>query len=355
MPITIGTHRVGPEEPLFVIAELGINHGGDLDRALALVDGAATAGASAIKLQCFHADQLIADRCPPPRHLDIGSMREFFRGFELGPEAYEAIFTLARASGLAVMATAFDAEAIDMLEALDCDAYKVASGDLTHDRLIERLAATGRPLVLSTGMSAMAEVADAWAWARACGAREIALLHCVSAYPVPSGNENLLAIATLRDAFDLPVGLSDHGTDPLAAALTVALGGRLYEKHLRLEEDPNAADAAVSVTPSGLGELIESARRASRQLGDGAKVCQAAESANRVPSRRSLYARHALQAGERVTADAIVALRPASGLDPRRWRQLVGVTLDRDIAAGAPFVEADLDENRDRQEYRGVA
>jgi sialic acid synthase SpsE len=355
MSITIGHRRVGPEEPLFVIAELGINHGGDLERALALVDAAATAGASAVKLQCFHADQLIADRCPPPRHLDIGSMRDYFRRFELGPEAHEAIFTLARASGLAVMATPFDAEAVEMLEMLDCDAYKIASGDLTHDRLIERVAATGRPVVLSTGMSAIAEVADAWAWARACGARQIALLHCVSAYPVPAGSENLSAVATLRDAFDVPVGLSDHGTDPLSVAIAVTLGGSLYERHLMLEGQTDAADAAVSVTPSQLADLIESAHRVRRQMGDGVKVCQPAESSNLAPSRRSLYAGRALQAGERVTPDAIVALRPATGLDPRRWRQLVGVTLERDIAEGAPFVEADVERDAGQQEYRGVA
>jgi sialic acid synthase SpsE len=242
-----------------------------------------------------------------------------------------------------------------MLERLDCDAYKVASGDLTHDRLIERVSATGRPIVLSTGMSSIAEVADAWAWARACGARDVAILHCVSAYPVPVGSENLAAVATLAEAFDLPVGLSDHGTDPLSAALTVALGGRLYEKHLMLEGQQDAPDAAVSVTPSELAALIASAERARQMLGDGVKTCQEVEAANVGPSRRSLYASRRLEAGERVTADAIIALRPANGLDPRRWRQLVGARLERPVAEGTPFAEADLQRSSDHREYRGVA
>ncbi len=156
MTFTIGHHTIGADHPLFSSAELGLNHGGDLDCALALVDAAAHAGASAIKLQSFHADELVATRCPPPAHVDLGSMRDFFRRFELDEAAHEAIVSLARARGLAVMSTPFDADSVAMLERLECDAYKIASGDLTHDRLIERVAATGRPVVLSTGMASMA-------------------------------------------------------------------------------------------------------------------------------------------------------------------------------------------------------
>lgn len=355
MSFRIGPHVVGPEHPLFVIAEIGINHAGDVDTALALVDAAANAGVSAIKLQSFHADQLVGRECPPPAHVDFGSMREFFRRFELDADAHAAIAARARSRGLAFMSTPFDADAVDMLEGLECDAYKIASGDLTHDRLIERVAATGRPVVVSTGLSSLGEVADAWAWARACGARDLALLHCVSAYPVPTGSDNLAAIRTLADAFDVPVGLSDHGTDPLVAPLAVALGACLYERHVMLAGQRDVGDNAVSSSPAELSGIVQAAERARGLLGDGVKRCLPAEAPNLEASRRSLYATRDLAPGERVTPDAVMALRPAAGLDPRRWRQLVGTRLQRAVPAGSPFLDADLGRSSERREYRGVA
>ena len=355
MSFTIGPHAIGHEHPLFVIAELGLNHGGHVDTALALVDAAANAGASAVKLQSFHADQLVQVQCPPPAHVDLGSMREFFRRFELDIDAHVAIAARARSRGLAFMSTPFDADAVDMLEELDCDAYKIASGDLTHDRLIERVAATGRPVVLSTGLSSLGEVADAWAWARACGARDLALLHCVSAYPVPAGSDNLSAIRTLEDAFDVLVGLSDHGTDALAAPLAVALGACLYERHVMLAGQRDICDHAVSSSPAELTGIVQAAARTRRLLGDGVKRCLPAEAPNLDASRRSLYATRDLAPGDRVTSDSVIALRPAAGLDPRRWRQLIGTRLQRAVPAGSPFLDADLGRSAERREYRGVA
>jgi sialic acid synthase SpsE len=340
--IEIGTRRAGAGAPLFVIAEIGLNHGGSVDRALQMVDAAAAAGASAVKLQTIVADGLVAAGAPAPAHVAAESMRDFFAAFELDEAAHLAIAARARERGLTLMATPFSIAAVDMLERVGIDAYKIASGDLTWDALIRRCAATRKPLVISTGMSAISEVGRATACARLGGAAAIALLHCVSAYPVPRGSENLRAIATLADAFRLPVGLSDHGDDDFAMPLAVAMGASLYERHLVLAKDDGSIDAAVSSTPEELAALIGTAARAATALGAGEKSCLPAEAVNLQASRRGLYAVRSLAAGECVGPADVVALRPAIGLDVTRVHLLVGVRVGRDIEAGTPFLERDL-------------
>jgi N,N'-diacetyllegionaminate synthase len=223
MFLDIAGRRIGPGQPLFVIAELGLNHGGSLEQALALVDAAAAAGASAVKLQTFRADELVAAGCPAPAHVPQASLRDFFRQFELDKEAHRAVAERAKTRGLAFMATPFSCASVDLLEEVGVDALKIASGDLTYKRLIQRCAQTGLPLVISTGMSTLAETSHAIGWARAAGGRSISLLHCVSSYPVPDGSQNLRAIETLGRAFGQPVGHSDHARNTAANTINVAL------------------------------------------------------------------------------------------------------------------------------------
>jgi sialic acid synthase SpsE len=341
--IVIGGRRAGAGAPLFVIAEIGLNHGGSLDRALALVDAAAAAGASAVKLQTLFADGLVAPGAPAPAHVDARNLQAFFAAFELDEPAHHAIAARAREHGLALMATPFCERAVDLLERVGIDAYKIASGDLTWDRLVRRCAQTRKPLVMSTGMAGLSEAGRATACARVGGAAGIALLHCVSAYPVPRGSENLRAIATLAEAFRLPAGLSDHGDDPFAAPLAVAMGASLYERHLVLSADDGSIDAAVSSTPAEFAAIVAVAERARLALGTGEKRCLPAEAVNVCASRRALYATRSLSAGDIVGAADVIALRPASGLDVNRIDQLVGTRLTRDVAAGMPFLESDLD------------
>jgi N,N'-diacetyllegionaminate synthase len=347
MCIEIGSRRVGRGEPLFVIAELGLNHGGSLDTALALVEAAADAGASAIKLQTIESDKLVAESCPAPAHVAATSLRDFFRQFELDEPAHRAVAAAARSRGLAVMSTPFSEGAVDMLDRIGCDALKIASGDITHRRLIERAAATRRPLVISTGMSDLTDVAAALGWARGAGAKSVALLHCVSSYPVPRGSENLAAIVELSRVFQVPVGLSDHTTEPMAAALSVALGASVYERHFVLNGEMAGVDAAVSATPEQLRLIVGAAAQARAALGPGRKSCLPAESVNVLASRRSLYALRTLEAGEVVTEDAVGALRPAAGLDASRWFDLVGVRLSRTVQAGTVFLESDIEANHE--------
>jgi len=341
--IRIGGRLVGANQPPFVIAEIGLNHRGSLDRALALVDAAARAGASAIKLQTLTPGGLVVPGAPAPVHVNARSMSEFFRQFELDEHAHRQIVARGRALGLAVLATPLSLEAVDLLERVGIDAYKIASGDITWERLIRRCGETRKPVVISTGMAALLEAARAVACARFSGASGIALLHCVSAYPVPEGSENLRAVATLADAFNLPVGLSDHSADTSSWPLAVALGASIYERHIVLSADDGSIDAAVSSDPVQLAAAIRAGARAAEAAGSGVKMCLPAEAPNRTPSRRGLYARRTMAAGEVVMPADIVALRPAIGVAVSREPELIGVTLSRDIEAGMAFLESDLD------------
>jgi sialic acid synthase SpsE len=340
--LRIGGRVVGDGAPLFVVAEIGLNHGGSLDRALALVDAAASAGASAVKVQALTAAALVAPGAPAPVHVDAESMVDFFRRFELDETAYRRLAERARGRGLAFMATPLSLDAVAMLEHVGTDAYKIASGDITWQRLVERCGETGKPVVISTGMATVAEAERALLWARHAGASGVAVLHCVSAYPIPPGSENLRAINTLAMACGAVVGLSDHGTDTFAAPLAVAMGAALYERHLVLYAADGSVDAEVSSTPEELAAVVRTAARATAALGTGRKSCAPAERGNLGPSRRGLYARHALAAGQIVTEDDVVALRPAVGLGAERQAWLVGRRLARDVAAGMPVHEADV-------------
>ena len=342
MPLEIGGRRIGRRYPVFVIAEIGLNHGGRVDRAIELVEAAAWAGASAVKLQSIEAAQLVARNCPAPAHVNAASLQEFFAGFELDADEHRAVVARARSHGMAVLSTPFSENVIPMLESLELDAYKIASGDLTYDRLIVRAARTGRPLILSTGMSELGEVSRALQVATTAGASELAVLHCVSAYPTPPDAENLRAIATLAESTGVPTGLSDHGSGLLSAVAGAALGACIYERHLVLEADDDAIDRAVSSTPAELKEIIAALGQTRAALGDGIKRCQPAERPNTVPSRRGLYAARTLAAGQRLTAADIAVLRPASDLAPDKIESLVGSVLTRPMTPGEAFVPGDL-------------
>jgi N-acetylneuraminate synthase/N,N'-diacetyllegionaminate synthase len=333
---------VGGDADVFVIAEIGLNHNGSLAAALALVDAAAEAGAAAVKLQTLRADGLVAAHCPPPAHVDVSSLRDFFRAFELDEAAHAEIARAARARGLAFLSTPFDLDAVDLLERVGVDAFKIASGDLTHRALIERVARTGRPLVMSTGMSTLDEVGVALAWARAAGATQVAVLHCVSAYPTPPGSENLRAVTTLAVACGVPAGLSDHSPSADALSVLPALGGSIYERHLVEADGSDAIDRAVSSTPAELRAAIEAARRTRRALGDGAKTCLPAEEGNRHGSRRGLYTARALCRGQVLTDRDVVALRPADGIAASDVHAVIGVAVARDLATGQAITWDDL-------------
>lgn len=351
----IAGRPVGPGHPLFVIAEIGLNHGGSPDRALALVDAVADAGASAVKLQTLFADDLVAAGCPAPAHVASASLRDFFRAFELDEAAHRAIARRTRERGLAFMATPFSLDAVALLARVGVDALKIASGDLTWDALVACAARVGVPLVASTGMATLDEAAHALAVARQAGGHRAAVLHCVSSYPVPRGSENLGAIATLRDALAVPVGLSDHGDDDFAVPLAVALGASVYERHVVLAHGDGSIDDAVSSTPRELARIVEVAARTRAALGDGIKRCQPVEAVNVIPSRRGLYAARRLDPGHVIVDTDLVALRPSHAMGAGRLGEVVGRRLARPLAAGAPLDETVLEAEPPARRPRVVA
>lgn len=342
MRLEIGGRPIGADHPVFVVAEIGLNHGGDVQCALDMVDAAASAGASAVKLQSLVADTLVAAHCPAPAHVAATSLREFFAAFELDLDAHRAVVTRARACGLAVMTTPFSLAILPALEELGFDAYKIASGDLTFDPLIAAAARTGRPLVISTGMGELEEVHHALDVARRNGAGGLAVLHCVSAYPTPPESENLRAVATLVRATGVPTGLSDHGAGLASAVAAVSLGACIYERHFVLAGSADAIDRAVSSTPDELRAIVQAVEHTRRALGRGVKQCLPAERPNIIPSRRGLYATRALRPGQRIGPDDVAALRPMSEVEPARLGLLIGQTASRAVAAGEAFRLSDL-------------
>ena len=341
LPAEIAGQNIGAGAPMRVIAEIGLNHNGDADLAHRLVDACADAGAWAIKLQVFDADELLIAGAPAPAHVRADSLRAFFAQFELQGPAYAALMAHARARGLVTIATAFDSAAVEMLLAIGIDAFKVASGDLTHVLLIEQVARTGLPVILSTGMSIESDIWNAVGWAVGAGTRSLALLHCVSAYPAPDAQQNLRAVATLAREYKLPTGLSDHGMGGDAALLAYAQGATLYERHVYLP-GTDAIDAPVSSTPEQLRDIVVRLARAHDAMGDGRREPVEAEHANIIPSRRGLYARRAIAAGNTIAAEDVVALRPAGALGAEYARDLIGSRAPRAIAAAAAFEPGDL-------------
>ena len=341
--MVVAGRRIGNGAPLFVVAEIGLNHGGEVDRALSMVDSAARAGVSAIKLQTLDADRLVAPACPAPMHVQAASLADFFAQFELDPEAHRLVAARAHQRGVAFVSTPFDEGAVRMLCDAGCDALKIASGDVTHLRLVETAARTGLPLIVSTGMSSLEEVSAAVACARDVGARHVALLHCVSAYPTPSDSANLSAIATLAAHFHVPVGLSDHGSDALAPALAVALGASIYERHFVSRFDDQAVDRAVSSCADEFADIVVLAGRARSLLGHGRKECLAAEAGNVTASRRGVYACRDLAAGTLLGEADLVMLRPLSEVPAQRWRQLLGRRLRVPVSAGTAVPLAALE------------
>jgi N,N'-diacetyllegionaminate synthase len=327
--------------PVFAIAEIGLNHGGSFARACEMVDAAARAGASAIKLQSIVADQLVSDDARLG-HVGTASLRSFFRTLELDWEAHRALVERAHQQGLVAMTTPFAVSDVPRLAEMGFDAFKVASGDLTYGALVCAVASTGRPMVLSSGMSTIADVARAMALATRAGASQLAVLHCVSAYPTPVADENLRAIVTLRQACGVPVGLSDHGRGLASAIAAVALGATLYERHLVLPGDAHAVDQAVSSTPGELAAIVAAMEDTRVALGDGVKVCRPAERRNVAASRRGLYSTRALPAGHRILGSDVIALRPSTELVPADEALVVGATLRRAMRAGEAFHPADM-------------
>lgn len=338
--ISIAGRPIGPGHPPYVIAELSANHNGSLERALQTIDEAQRCGADAIKLQTYTADTMTID-CDGPGFLIKGGLWDGFKLYDLYKWAqtpykwHETLFRHARERGITVFSTPFDDTAVDLLESLDAPAYKIASFELTDLGLIDRVARTGKPMIMSTGMASEAEIDEAVRTARAAGCRELALLHCVSSYPAPIEQANLRQLPELGRRFGVVPGLSDHTMGTTAAVAAVALGACVIEKHFTLSRADKGPDSEFSLDPTELERLCKEARDAWGALGRmGFERCQA-ESASRV-FRRSIYFVRDLPAGATVSSSDIRCIRPGLGLPPKHLGQLLGKRLKVAVARGTP-------------------
>lgn len=319
---------------VLVIAEIGNNHEGDFEVARELVRMAAESGVDAVKFQTFRADRFVSSS-------DEARFARMQR-FELTPEQFGTLAEDARANGLLFLSTPLDLPSADVLEPL-VDAFKVASGDNTFWPLLERIARTKKPVIVSVGLSELEQIEETVRFLGDHESGELALLHCVSSYPVEPGEANVRAVVALADAFDCTVGYSDHTVGLEAALLSVALGARIVEKHFTLDNAySDFRDHQLSLDPADMRKLVDGVRRAEVMLGAGGTTVQPSERENAPAMRRSIVAAANLAAGHVIGASDLMWIRPGGGLEPGREDELVGRTLVRDVRFGEQFALTDV-------------
>ncbi len=331
----IADRPVGGDAPCLIIAEAGVGHFGDVALGLDLVDLAAHAGADVFKTQIFDVDELIS--------ADLPDWRDRLRPRNLPFEGFAALKQRCDEHGLLFMATSHDEAHLDWLERLDVPAIKVGSGERNNPLFLQRLAELGRPMVVSTGMYAEADVLEALEACALGGCERVALLHCVTSYPAAAEDINLAAMDRLAELFEGPVGYSDHAADDLALLAAVARGAQVVEKHITLPRGvPNAQDWKASAGPEDLQRLIERIRRVEAMIGHGRKEPAAAEKAGEQWALKSVVAARDLAAGQELAREDLVAKRPGTGLPANRLSGLIGRRLARPVAADSQIGEDDL-------------
>jgi N-acetylneuraminate synthase len=336
----IANISIGKNSPPFVIAEMSGNHNQSLERALEIVEAAAKTGAHAFKIQTYTPDTMTLDL--DEREFHISDPKSLWAGtslYQLYGQAYtpwewhEAIFERAKELGIIAFSTPFDATSVDFLESLDVPCYKIASFENTDLPLIRKVAATGKPMIISTGMASIAELDDTVRAARQAGCKDLILLKCTSTYPATADNTNILTIPHMRELFDCEVGLSDHTMGVGVSVASVALGAKVIEKHFTLNRADGGVDSSFSMEPAEMTQLVVETERAWQSLGRVSYGATAAE-AKSLMFRRSLYIVKDMQAGEKLTADNVRAIRPGLGLPTKYLEQVLGKNLAKAVAKG---------------------
>lgn len=337
----IAGRAIGPEHSPYIIAELSGNHNGDLQRALALVDAAAAAGADAVKLQTYTADTITIDVDRPEFRISGGlwdgrSLHELYREASTPWEWHEALFARARSHGMHCFSSPFDPTAVDFLQTLGAPAFKIASFELVDTPLIRKAASMGKPLIMSTGVADYGEIEEACRAAREGGAAGFALLHCISAYPTRPQDMRLGTIRALAAAFGVPVGLSDHSLGSATAVAAIALGACLVEKHLTLQRSDGGPDAEFSLEPAEFRRLVDDCRTAHSALGPAEYDRRGVGGAS-AQFRRSLYVVADVAAGETLSETNVRSIRPGLGLAPKHLPTVLGRTASRALERGEPL------------------
>jgi pseudaminic acid synthase len=338
----IDGRAIGAGAPSYIIAELSANHRHDFGAAVRLVEAAADAGADAVKLQTYTADTMTIDSDRPEFRVGAGTVWDGRTLHSLYAEAYtpwewhEPLQRAAHEHGLHFFSSPFDATAVDFLERLNVPAFKVASFELVDVNLIAAMARTGKPLIVSTGMSTLGEIEEGVAAARSAGCSQLALLKCTSAYPAPPEEANLRTIPDMSDRFDAPVGLSDHTLGHTVAVAAVAVGARLVEKHLTLSRADGGLDGGFSTEPDEFKEMVDAIRTVEKALGTVSYEPSPTEAPSRL-LRRSLFAVESIAAGEAFTERNIRSIRPGHGLHTRHLGEVIGRRAAQDIERGTPL------------------
>jgi N-acetylneuraminate synthase len=329
----------------FVIAEAGVNHNGSLDMALRLVDIAADAGADAVKFQTFSTEQVVTANAPKAAYqveqTGGGNQYAMLKQLELTEEMHHAVMARAAQRGIEFMSTPFDLDSADFLMTLGVRRMKIPSGEITNKPLVDKIAGFGLPLIVSTGMANLEEVAESLSWIEAVhaarggsGRPDIVVLHCTSNYPADPADANLRAMATMQKAFGYPTGYSDHSVGITIPVAAVALGAVVIEKHFTLDQSLPGPDHKASLSPEELKAMVRGIRIAEAALGDGVKSPKPAELSTRDVARRSVTLLRDLPAGAALAREDLGILRPGTGIAPKDFEKVLGRAVRSALLAG---------------------
>ncbi|WP_396232477.1 pseudaminic acid synthase [Acinetobacter baumannii] len=338
--ITINNRDIGTDFPPYVIAELSANHNGRLETALKIIEEAKRCGADAIKLQTYSADTITLNSQNEEFMIRGGlwdgqSLYELYQKAQMPWEWHKPLFDHARALDITIFSSPFDRTAVDLLEDLNAPAYKIASFEAVDLPLIKYVASTGKPMIISTGMADKEEIGEAIQAAYDGGCKELVVLHCVSGYPAPAEDYNLLTMVDMAKSFNVPVGLSDHTLDNTTAITSVALGACLIEKHFTLDRNGGGPDDSFSLEPKELQQLCQGAKTAWQALGRVDYGRKSSEQGN-AQFRRSLYFVRDLKAGDVIDESSIRSVRPGFGLPPKFYDEILGRKVTQDIEKNSP-------------------
>jgi N-acetylneuraminate synthase len=335
------------DQPCFIIAEAGVNHNGDLQKALDLIDIAAKAGADAVKFQTFRAEDLVTESAPKADYQKRAtgseqSQFEMLKALELSFANFQTLFDHCQSRNIEFMSTPFDEDSADELERIGMTTFKIPSGELTNHPLIRHIACKQKPVILSTGMATLDEVAEAVEVIRSTGNTDFQLLHCVSDYPADPATVNLRAMLTMRERFQIPVGLSDHTLGITIPTAAVAIGASCIEKHFTIDKSLPGPDHQASLDPHELAEMVQAIRAVESALGTGIKAPTRAEIKTAQVARRSIVLAHDLPAHHSLNPQDLLLRRPGTGLPPKELPHLVGRQITQNLPAGHVLSESDL-------------
>ena len=340
--ITISDKLIGEGEPCFVVAEAGVNHNGDIRMAKKLIDTAVKAGADAVKFQTAKLEKLVtinAEKAAYQKETTGAGQSQYqmLKSLALPEEAYSELSEYAQCKGIIFLSTPFDEESADLLDKLDMPAFKVPSGEITNFSLLAHVARKRKPVILSTGMSTLDEVAEALEVIRNEGAKDIVLLHCVSSYPASIESTNLRAMDTLRQTFHLPVGLSDHSISITVPVAATALGACVIEKHFTLDRNLPGPDHRASLEPEELMQMVTAIRDTEKAMGSGIKMPAKEEEEVKMAARRSIIAEVDIPEGTIITGEMLAVKRPGTGIEPKHITMVTGRKALKNIAKDSPI------------------